>query len=129
MTTWVTALGCLGLATVTAWSGPAAAEIRIERADMIAGPLIVTGHVTPPATVTLGVGLEAIIIQPDRRGRFVWIADQTPPGCVVTASRGLERVQAGVGACGAFPGTPPLPAPVIIEGSSGADPRVTTGRR
>ena len=122
-------VGCLGLAATIAWASPVAAEIRLDRVDMIAGPLVVMGHVRPAATVTLDVGLETVIIQPDRRGRFVWIADGAPLGCVIMMSRGLERVVAPVGGCGAVLTPPSEPPTMIIDGSTGADPRAVDRQR
>ncbi|MBV8165915.1 MAG: hypothetical protein JO021_03915 [Alphaproteobacteria bacterium] len=84
---------------------PAAAEIRVDRADMVIGPLVVTGRAPPQATVTLDVGFETIVIEADRHGRFAWIGDEAPLGCLVIVGRGLERVQVPVGACSA---TPPI---------------------
>jgi hypothetical protein len=127
-------LGGLALAAALASAGPAAAEIRLERVDMIAGPLVVMGHVTPAATVTLDVGLETVVIQPDRRGRFVWIADGAPLGCVIVMSRGLERLVAPVGGCGRMLEPPTEPPTMIIDsasgsGSGGADPRAAGRQR
>src|SRR2546430_1051491 len=90
---------------------PAAADIRVDRADMVIGPLVVTGHAPPRATVTLDVGFETIVIQSDQHGRFAWIGDEAPLGCLVIVGRGLERVRVPVGACRAVP-------PITDYGSS-----------
>lgn len=124
-------IGRLGLGVALVGAGllgafPTRAEILIERADMIAGPLIVAGRARPSTTVTLSLGAEAVIIQPDARGRFVWIGDNDPPAdCIVTASRGLERVSAQISACGAYPPSVPAPVTTIESGSSGVAPPVS----
>jgi len=98
---------------------PAAADIRVDRADMVIGPLVVTGHAPPRATVTLDLGFETIVVESDRHGRFAWIGDETPLSCLVIVGRGLERVRVPVGACHA--------GPSITDYGSSGDP--TSGSR
>jgi hypothetical protein len=90
----------VALAALLAGSGPALAEIRVDQSEVSGGALVVTGQVSPPRAVTLGVGISAIQLKTDPDGRFVWIGDQVPPSCTVTVSNGYERARAAVGGCG-----------------------------
>jgi hypothetical protein len=92
-----------GAALAAAGVSPALADLRIDRSEVQGGALVVTGQVSPPSAVTVGVGLDAIVVMPDANGRFVWIGNQVPPSCAVSVARGGERVRAGIAACGINP--------------------------
>ncbi|MBI3513177.1 MAG: hypothetical protein HY060_03805 [Proteobacteria bacterium] len=107
----------LWLAALIPWAAPASAEIIIQQAEVAVGDLIVAGQVVPPApTVTLGLGAQSIILQPDAFGRFAWIGNEIPPSCAITVINGPERARAGVAACGL---NPPAALAATQYGASG----------
>jgi len=106
----------VGLAALIAGSVPALAEIRVDQAEVSGGALVVSGQVSPPSGVILGVGISAIQVKTDPDGRFVWIGNEVPPSCVVTISNGYQRARTGIAACG---GLPVFMAPPSDYGASG----------
>lgn len=114
----------LGLAVLAGAAMPAAAGIRVDQAEVQAHALVVAGQVSPPGMVTVGIGLQSVIVASDVDGRFVWIGDQVPSSCAVSVFRGVERVRAGVAACGGNP--PPVVAATTTYGTTYGAPYAAT---
>jgi hypothetical protein len=100
----------IGCTAVSIFTNGAPAEIRVTRAAIDSGDLIVTGQVIPrrPSVQMVVSPGKTVPIQTNTRGSFSWSGPYFPNNCSVKLTAGTESRDAIVQDCG-LPGPPGPP--------------------